>query len=186
MINILQLDTWPETWPNSTVPTTKVFRQFFLASSSQTCAHPTVKLSSTNSETKSCQTFPTDQDKKIKMPQTGAKLAENQSDKKLTSAPPDITQVNSHLESRSSSGNIYWVEKTGRCQTILLTTPPTTDLVAGVTFSLSFNFRCFYAAKLLSSLCSRNTGEYLWLGSTALLLIFNYYNYKYWPFTAIN
>ena len=156
-----------------------------MASSSQTCAHPTVKLSSTNSETKSCQTFPTDQDKKIKMPQTGAKLAENQSDKKLTSAPPDITQVNSHLESRSSSGNIYWVEKTGRCQTILLTTPPTTDLVVGVTasvykhiFSLSFHFRCFYAAKLLSSLC-RNTGEYLWLGSTALLLIFNYYNYKY-------
>ena len=81
------------------------FPQFLLASSSQTCAHPTVKLSSTHSETKSCQTFTTDQDKKIKMPHSGAKLADPQSDKKLSSAPPDITQVTSHLESQSSSGN---------------------------------------------------------------------------------
>ena len=40
------------------------------------------------------------------MSQSGAKIAENLGDKKPSSAAPDITQVNSHLESQSSSGNI--------------------------------------------------------------------------------
>ena len=79
----------------------------FFASTSQlkTCAHPTIKLSGsggTNSETKSCQTFSNDHDKKTKMV---SDESAHVSQDIPTMAPPDITQVSSVLETQSSSGN---------------------------------------------------------------------------------
>jgi len=71
----------------------------------KTCAHPTIKLfgsGGTNSETKSCQTFSNDHDKKSKMV---SDESAHVSQDIPAMAPPDITQVSSVLETQSSSEN---------------------------------------------------------------------------------
>ena len=104
---------WPYLIPLKTIKKLKLFAHFLSPPSQlKTCAHPTIKLSSTNSETKSCQTFSTDHDKKSKIvsddrdePVYVANVAHaHVQQNTCMSAPPDITQVNTSVETQSSLG----------------------------------------------------------------------------------